>query len=156
MRKLCNDVQPTLSHKIISNLSKKFNISVVTTNVDSLHKRAGTDAIEIHGTLRKLKCMCCGNIKELDFNNESLYPGCKLCGNWLRHHVTLWDEEIQNFQKYQSLISEADCIILIGLSGIVTNTKKIAKEARKSNKKVFEINPSFFTPATFYTTKSYE
>lgn len=154
LRSLVDEAKPTLAHKAIKKLSEIFSIDVVTTNVDSLHKRSGVDAIEIHGTLRKLRCMMCGEIDELERFQPVRYPACKHCGNWRRHDVVLWGESIKRFDEYQDLLETADCLMLVGLSGAVTQTNDMSRLFRKNGGKVIEINPSTFTPATFYTSTS--
>lgn len=40
MRIKLKDVEPNIAHKLISNLEKDYNVSVITQNVDNLHERA--------------------------------------------------------------------------------------------------------------------
>lgn len=57
--------EPNISHKFCNHL-KNINksIGIVTQNVDSLHMKSGTsktDLLELHGTLREVKCLNCGH-----------------------------------------------------------------------------------------------
>ena len=54
-RKQLLEVEPNLGHKILAELEKDFDITVVTQNVDNLHERAGsTNVIHLHGELTKV------------------------------------------------------------------------------------------------------
>jgi NAD-dependent deacetylase len=49
-------VSPNDAHRIIAELEKDFDVTVVTQNVDDLHERAGsTKIIHLHGSLLTLK-----------------------------------------------------------------------------------------------------
>lgn len=154
LRHSIDSSSPTPSHRVIADLVKQGRAEVVTTNVDSLHLRTGVDALEVHGTMRHLKCMSCGVIDLLDRGQATPHPACLRCGNWRRHDVVLWGELTRYGERYDRLFEEADCLILVGLSGMVTGTGKIARKFRKKGGTVIEINPTLMTPATLYTTIS--
>ena len=49
-------VEPNLAHKIIADLEKDFDVTIVTQNVDNLHERSGsTNIIHLHGELTKVR-----------------------------------------------------------------------------------------------------
>jgi len=154
LRSMVDNAAPTPAHVALRKLSEILPIKLVTTNVDSLHARSGIDSIEIHGTLRKLRCMMCGEIDELACEQHAEHPACSRCGNWRRHDVVLWGEEIKRFDEFQELLDRADCLLLIGLSGAVTQTNEVSRSFRRKGGSVIEINPSTFTPATFHTSVS--
>lgn len=55
-RSQLKDVQPNLAHKIIADLEKEFDVTVITQNVDDLHERAGsTNVVHLHGELTKAR-----------------------------------------------------------------------------------------------------
>ena len=145
---------PGPTHRIIRKLEEKLGARVATTNVDSLHFRCGTSAFEIHGTLRKFKCFSCSYRAEVPVGSASFHPGCPQCGNWLRHDVVLWGESVQRASEYKSFIESADLVLFVGMSGSVTDTGEIARNARLRGAFVVEINPAIFTPATKYTSCS--
>jgi NAD+-dependent protein deacetylase sirtuin 4 len=51
---------PNSTHHAINTLHYLYGTNVITQNVDSLHKKAGTDALELHGGLDRVKCQSCG------------------------------------------------------------------------------------------------
>ena len=49
-RKQLGEVEPNNAHRILAELEKDFDVTVVTQNVDNLHERAGsTKIIHLHG-----------------------------------------------------------------------------------------------------------
>ena len=55
LRKKCWGVKPNEGHLLVAELEKKYNVTVVTQNVDNLHEQAGsTKVIHLHGELMKV------------------------------------------------------------------------------------------------------
>lgn len=149
-RELTNSARPTQSHLAIKELQDITNVTVATSNVDSLHYRAGTPAYEVHGALDQIACMGCGHVIDMPTQALQSYPNCKKCASYMRHNVVLWEEPIRYTVEVKSAIQEADCIILIGMSGIVTDIGQIAKKAKEYQQYCVEINPDRCTRATKY------
>jgi NAD-dependent SIR2 family protein deacetylase len=61
---LLSSAQPNLAHYALSALEQRGVLSLlVTQNVDSLHRRAGSERlIDLHGRLDQVKCLGCGAI----------------------------------------------------------------------------------------------
>jgi PAS domain S-box-containing protein len=60
-RGLARESQPNPGHRALAELEQRYpNFSVITQNVDGLHRRAGArNVIDIHGDLHRLRCMRC-------------------------------------------------------------------------------------------------
>ena len=55
LRKKCWGVKPNEGHKLVAELEKKYDVTVVTQNVDNLHEQAGSKkVIHLHGELMKV------------------------------------------------------------------------------------------------------
>ncbi|MEL7025197.1 MAG: NAD-dependent protein deacetylase [Pseudomonadota bacterium] len=53
--------EPTECHRAIAELQKSGRINgIITQNVDRLHQRAGSTAIDLHGALEEVQCQACG------------------------------------------------------------------------------------------------
>ncbi|KAH7671099.1 NAD-dependent deacetylase sirtuin 4 protein [Dioscorea alata] len=53
--------QPSATHYVLASLEKVGRISfMVTQNVDRLHHRAGSDPLELHGSVYSVVCLDCG------------------------------------------------------------------------------------------------
>ena len=54
-RKQLLQVEPNMGHKLLAQLEKDYDVTVITQNVDNLHERAGsTNVIHLHGELTKV------------------------------------------------------------------------------------------------------
>ena len=56
-RKNCLNAQPNMAHQNIKKLEKKFNVQIITQNIDDLHERAGSEKIlHLHGEIMFSRC----------------------------------------------------------------------------------------------------
>lgn len=73
--------QPNAGHQALVRLQKSGHISgLITQNVDGLHQSAGhNDVIELHGGLKRVRCLACGRMSErqaLQRRLNALNPDC--------------------------------------------------------------------------------
>lgn len=55
-RKALDTVEPNDAHKALAKLEERFDVTVITQNVDDLHERGGSsNVLHIHGDLRKMR-----------------------------------------------------------------------------------------------------
>jgi NAD-dependent deacetylase len=112
------NVEPNKAHLLIKELENYFDISVITTNVDNLHEKAGsTNIIHLHGELTKVRSTL---DPKLIYNCEddcNIGDKCEK-GSQLRPHITWFDEELPytEYENALNLIHEADILIIIGTS----------------------------------------
>src|ERR1043165_6213787 len=53
-RKQVLEAQPNAAHLSLAELEKKYNVHIITQNIDDLHERAGsTKVLHLHGEIRK-------------------------------------------------------------------------------------------------------
>lgn len=82
LRKKLYAAQPNEGHRLVAELEKDFDVTVITQNVDNLHEKAGsTKVIHLHGELTKV---CSSNNPddpryqiELPEENCEVVPGTK-------------------------------------------------------------------------------
>ena len=108
------EVVPNAGHKALVELESKYDVIVVTQNVDDLHERAGSsNIIHLHGELTKVRSSV----------DESLVHQCDgdvnvgdLCskGSQLRPHIVWFGEMVPMLEKAVEVTSQADIIIIIG------------------------------------------
>ncbi|PBC70651.1 NAD-dependent SIR2 family protein deacetylase [Streptomyces sp. TLI_235] len=77
---------PNAGHRAVEALRRSGHVtSVITQNVDGLHRAAGTaDAVELHGALDRVVCLDCGRTSsrlELDRRLTGLNPGFRDTGS---------------------------------------------------------------------------
>ena len=78
-------VKPNSTHFAIKDLEDKFEVKVITQNVDDLHERAGSsDVVHLHGELRKARSefdpdevIEIGD-KEIHLGDVAVYPAASL------------------------------------------------------------------------------
>ncbi len=148
------NVRPNQAHLDLAQIAKrKPGLKLFTQNVDGLHGAAGQHAIEIHGSLHRLRCQntTCANIVPLNEKTAIPYGSvvCPVCKGSVRHDVVLFNEPVQYLAEMEDALNAADLVIFIGTSGEVTDTKMIAEELVKNQVPVIEINPAMVTPSTF-------
>ena len=99
LRKKCWGVKPNEGHQLVAELEKKYDVTVVTQNVDNLHEQAGSSkVIHLHGELMKV---CSSNDPDDPRYQQLLTPeNCEV------EPITVAAEECQ----------EADIFIIIGTS----------------------------------------
>ncbi len=149
-RKIILSAKPNIAHFKIAEIEKhKACFLLVTQNVDSLHKKAGSKKIiELHGNIFRTKCIKCGRVYEEDyriFNEEELPPRCPNCNGLLRPDVVWFGESLneKDLNVAISFAKKADLALVIGTSGIVYPAAMLPQITKLNGGKVIEINPSF-------------
>jgi NAD-dependent deacetylase len=139
------EVQQNDAHKIIAELEKDFDVTVVTQNVDDLHERAGsTKIIHLHGELLKARCTL-NTDAILDWKEDitvgQLHPQT---GKQLRPHIVWFGEAVPAIIEAAEAVEQADIIIVIGTSMQVYPAAGLVDYA-KPDAKIYYIDPR---PAT--------
>ncbi len=89
---LLKEFKPTIAHKYIAELENNHNVTVLTQNIDGLHKKAGsTNVIAAHGSMSGAHCLSCGYKEENpNYNGEVLT--CEMCGGLIKPDVVFFGE----------------------------------------------------------------
>jgi len=119
-RKQLLEVSPNAAHYALVKLEEKFDIQIITQNVDDLHERAGSkNVFHLHGEIRKSRSTV---DPELIYNIEGwelkLGDRCEK-GSQLRPHVVWFGEQVDNFSAASEIATQADIFIVIGTSLVV-------------------------------------
>lgn len=114
--------EPNEGHKLVAELEKKYDVTVVTQNVDNLHERAGsTKVIHLHGELMKV---CSANDPDdtryhqtLTADNCRVEPGTKAGdGSLLRPFIVFFGEAVPMIESAIIMAEQADIFVIIGTS----------------------------------------
>jgi len=149
-RSQLKDVQPNLAHKIIADLEKEFDVTVITQNVDDLHERAGsTNVVHLHGELTKARgCMYdqsleLDNIIDIGYNPINIGDKCPKTGSQLRPHIVWFGEMLDygNLEYSRKVATMADACVVIGTSMQVTPANMIPFTT-KENCLIYYVDPS--------------
>lgn len=110
-------VEPNKAHKIIAELEKDFDVTVVTQNVDNLHERAGsTKIIHLHGELTKVRGVD-DDETTYDIGYEPIHLGDKSpSGAQLRPHIVWFGEAVPKLEEGARAVSECDILLVVGTS----------------------------------------
>lgn len=108
--------RPNEAHNIISDLEDKYDVTVITTNVDNFHERAGsTKVIHLHGDITKSQSS--KNPKLIYEQLVDINIGDKAeDGSQLRPNVVWFGEDVSHIYSAVEIIREADVMIIIGTS----------------------------------------
>jgi len=116
-RKQLYDVKPNAGHIALAELEKKFDVQIITQNVDDLHEQAGsTHVLHLHGELKKVRSTVDENLVYM-LDGWELKKG-DLCekGSQLRPHIVWFGEAVPMIEPAVKISSEADIFIVIGTS----------------------------------------
>lgn len=109
--------EPNTAHRAIARLEEKFDVNVVTQNVDALHERAGsTRVLHVHGEL----CFARGTGPSrrryrIDGAPIELGQTCEE-GTQLRPDIVWFGEETQHMPEAAELVAAADKVLVVGTS----------------------------------------
>ena len=125
LRGKCLNVKPNEGHRLVARLEEKYDVTVVTQNVDNLHEKAGSShVVHLHGELMKV----CSSynvddpryIQQLGPDNYEVEPGTKAGdGSLLRPYIVFFGEAVPNITVAAEEVQDADIMIIIGTSLVV-------------------------------------
>jgi len=116
-RKQLMNVEPNAAHFALARLEEKYNVQIITQNVDDLHERAGSkNILHLHGELKKARSSIDSSLI-YDLKVWELKKG-DLCekGSQLRPHIVWFGEEVPQIVPAAELSAKADIFIVIGTS----------------------------------------
>lgn len=124
-RKNLLEVQPNHAHKMLAELEKQYDVTIITQNVDDLHERAGSSrVIHLHGELTKVT----SSLDRLNPDYIKEYPldvpirmGDKAAdGSQLRPYIVWFGESLgPEIEQAVIMIENADLFVVIGTSLVV-------------------------------------
>lgn len=116
-RKQLYEVEPNAAHYALVKLEEKYDVHIITQNVDDLHERAGSKKVmHLHGELKKVRSSIDENLV-YDLDGWELKKGDK-CekGSQLRPHIVWFGEPVPMIPEAAQLSSTADIYLIIGTS----------------------------------------
>lgn len=115
-------VEPCLGHRLLAELEKDYQVTIITQNVDDLHERAGsTHIIHLHGELLKVTSSDSPNdpryIKTLPMDKLEVKMGDKAeDGSQIRPFIVWFGEAVPRIEDAIMETTKADIYIVIGTS----------------------------------------
>jgi NAD-dependent deacetylase len=135
---------PNAGHEALVRLEQNVEeFTLVTQNVDGLHRRAGSRNVEeLHGNIWRLRCTSCPHRSD-DFRVPlpEIPPRCA-CGSLLRPDV-VWFGEIlpqEPFNRSVQAMSRTEMLLVVGTSALVYPAASLPLVAKQAGAFVVEIN----------------
>ncbi|WP_051258951.1 SIR2 family NAD-dependent protein deacylase [Chitinibacter tainanensis] len=114
------NAQPHAGYAAIAQLQQKTPVTVITTNIDLLHEKAGTqDVIHLHGRVDQMSCAAClhyWHIGDQAFQADD----CPACGSGItKPGIVFFGEpapEYETLYQIASDLTKDDIFIVVGTS----------------------------------------
>jgi NAD-dependent deacetylase len=151
-RKIIEEIKPNPGHLALVDFQRHFErFDLITQNVDGLHRQAGSEnVIELHGNIKRNKCISCGKIYE---SLGEVLPGnppqCP-CGGNLRPDVVWFGEMLPPDAIHYAFeaSSRCDLFLAVGTSAVVHPAASLPLIAGRNGAYLVEVNiePTEITP----------
>jgi len=132
---------PNDAHIALNKLQKKYNLVVITQNIDDLHERSGTkNVIHLHGKLTESRSTLDNVVYKINGAELNVDDNCEK-GYQLRPNVVWFGEEVPNMDFAIEKVKAADIFIIIGTSLKVFPAASLIRYA-KNSKRIILIDPN--------------
>ncbi len=139
-RKQLMQAQPNAAHKSIARLESKYEVDVITQNVDDLHERAGSNHIlHLHGELLKARSTVHPDLI-YDWTKDLLLGDLCDMGSQLRPHIVWFGEQVPLLEQAAIKCHDADICIIIGTSMQVYPAAGLVSYLR-THAQIFYVDP---------------
>ena len=118
-------VRPNAAHLAIASLEDKYDVTVITQNIDNLHERAGsTRIIHLRGELTKVRPEN-RYYERNGFSEESVFDigygdinlgDTSAEGVQLRPHIVWFGEAVPKIEQAIDVVEAADILLIVGTS----------------------------------------
>ncbi len=144
-RDIIRGVEPNPGHYALAEAASLFpKFSLITQNVDDLHRRAGSREVhELHGNIERSRCAECRR----SFDGDAAPPSEKVqhceCGGMIRPGVVWFGESLpeKELDYAQDSASNCDLFLSVGTAALVYPAAALPLIAKQHGAYVVEINP---------------
>ncbi|MBL6719883.1 MAG: NAD-dependent deacylase [Planctomycetes bacterium] len=120
------EVEPNAAHAALARLEREgaalgVEVTLVTQNVDSLHQRAGSAPLAMHGELELLRCERCGvAVRDRESLEPARFVACAACGHGRLRPGVVWFGEVPlHLPVIERALARCTHFLCIGTSGAV-------------------------------------
>jgi NAD-dependent deacetylase len=139
-RRQLKEVAPNAGHKALVELEEKFDVVIITQNVDNLHEKAGSSRIiHLHGELNKVRST---GVPDLIYEwGDDLHKG-DVCekGYQLRPHIVWFGEMVPMLESAISECETGDVFLIVGTSMQVYPAASLISYAPRGSE-IYYIDP---------------
>ena len=141
------DCKPNEGHRIIAEMEKDYDVTVVTQNVDDLHERAGSsNVVHLHGEL--MKVCSSTNVDDSRYHRLLTPENCEVKpgeragdGSLLRPYIVFFGEAVPNISLAAEICQQADIVVIVGTSMVVYPAAGLVHYA-KAGTPIYLIDPN--------------
>jgi NAD-dependent deacetylase len=143
--------RPNPGHLTLVHLERRGKLdTLITQNVDGLHVLAGSSparVIEIHGTMREITCLSCGEraptervLVRLRAGEED--PACRTCGGILKTATISFGQGLvqEDLRRAQQAAAQCDLMLAIGTKLSVWPIAGVVPTAKEAGARVVILN----------------
>lgn len=119
-RKQVLEAKPNKAHEALVNLETKYDVHIITQNIDDLHERAGSkNVLHLHGEIIKSRSTLDPSlIYTITGNNINIGDTCER-GFQLRPHIVWFGEAVPEMENAYNIATQADIFMVVGTSMVV-------------------------------------
>jgi NAD-dependent deacetylase len=143
--------QPNAGHRALVELERRGKLhALITQNIDELHQRAGNSpekVIEVHGTMRQVVCMSCGERAPMEkalarVRAGEADPPCRSCGGILKSATISFGQQLvpEVIDRAMQAAGEADVLLAVGTSLQVYPIAGAVPLAKRAGARVVIVN----------------
>jgi len=116
-RKQVLEAKPNLAHFALVELEQKYDVQIITQNIDDLHERAGSKKVlHLHGEITKSRSSIDPSlVYKITGNEIKLGDTCEK-GSQLRPHIVWFGEMVPLMDTANMIAERADIFMVVGTS----------------------------------------
>lgn len=146
-----SQLSPNAGHAALVALERSGRLDVlVTQNVDGLHQAAGSDparVVEIHGTLREVECLACGERAAMQRALDRVVagevdPACRSCGGILKSATISFGQGLvaEDLERAQRAAESCDLLLAVGTTLAVYPIAAMVPIAKEHGARIVIVN----------------
>lgn len=143
--------RPNAGHLALVDLERRGKLhALITQNIDELHQQAGNapdKVIEVHGTMRRVVCMGCGEQAPMEqalarVRAGEADPPCRSCGGILKSATVSFGQQLvpEVIDRAMRAAAEAEVFLAVGSSLQVYPIAGAVQLARQAGARVVIVN----------------
>ena len=129
LQSVSRKLEPNAGHRALVTLEERGKLhTLITQNVDGLHQSAGSSPeliVEIHGTMREVVCMSCGEQAPMERALERVRAGeedppCRTCGGILKSATISFGQGRVQQDLMRSEVAAQSCDLLLAVGSTLS------------------------------------
>ena len=113
------EAQLNAAHYGLATLQDKFDVHIITQNIDDLHERAGsTNVLHLHGEIFRMRSEKNEHLI-YDIQDDIRLGDTAEDGAQLRPHIVWFEEPVPKIEEAIPIVNSADIFVVVGTSLVV-------------------------------------